>query len=210
MKLYSGPLSLFTAKVRVALAEKGLAYERVEVGWSRRDRYEPHHPDVVAINPKRQVPCLVDGDLELYDSTLILEYLEDRHPHPPLMPLEAAAKARCRLLELEADEVLFPHAWTLIATGFYPDGGDTGRREAEAGVRDYQYRLAERLGSRAHLCGAFTTADIGNFVILFAAATLGVPISPELPALAAWAHRVGERPAVATELRDMTVTATTS
>ena len=44
MKLYSGPVSLFTAKVRVALAEKGLAYERVEVGWSLANRYEPHHP----------------------------------------------------------------------------------------------------------------------------------------------------------------------
>jgi glutathione S-transferase len=100
--------------------------------------------------------------------------------------------------------------WTLIATGFYPDGGDGGRREAEAGVRDYQHRLAERLGSRPHLCGAFTTADIANFVILFAAATLGVPISPALPALEAWAQRVGERPAVATEVHDMTVVATTS
>ena len=48
MKLYSGPLSLFTAKVRIALAEKALDYERIEVGWSIADRYLPHHPDVVA------------------------------------------------------------------------------------------------------------------------------------------------------------------
>jgi glutathione S-transferase len=210
MRLYSGPLSLFTAKVRVALAEKGVAYERVEVGWSRQARYEPHHPEVVAINPKRQVPCLVDGDLELYDSTLILEYLEDRHPRPALMPTEPAAKARCRLLELEADEVLFPHVWTLIATGFYPGGGDAGRSEAEAGVRRYQQRLAERLGARLHLCGAFTTADIANFVMLFAASTLGVPIPADMPALAAWAQRVSERPAVATEMSDMATAATTS
>jgi glutathione S-transferase len=208
MKLYSGPLSLFTAKVRIALAEKGLAYERVEVGWSRRDRYEPHHPDVVGINTKRQVPCLVDGDLEIYDSTLILEYLEDRHPSPPLMPAEPGAKARCRLLELEADEVLFPHVWTLITTGFYPDGGDAGRSEAEGGVRSYQHRLAERLGTRHHLCGDFTTADIANFVMLFAASTLGVPISAELPALTDWSQRVAERPAVATDASEMMVAAT--
>jgi glutathione S-transferase len=63
MRLYSGPLSLFTAKVRIALAEKGLAYERVEVGWSLARRYEPHHPDVLALNPKGQVPVLVDGEL---------------------------------------------------------------------------------------------------------------------------------------------------
>src|SRR5262249_20677067 len=58
MKLYSGPLSLFTAKVRIALDEKALACERIEVGWSLRDRYLPHHPDVAALNPKRQVPVL--------------------------------------------------------------------------------------------------------------------------------------------------------
>lgn len=59
MKLYSGPLSLFTAKVRIALDEKGLDYDRVEVGWSREDRYLPHHPDVVALNPGKQHPSLL-------------------------------------------------------------------------------------------------------------------------------------------------------
>ena len=52
MKLYSGPLSLFTAKVRIALDEKGLAHERISVPWSLAARYEPKHPDVVALNPK--------------------------------------------------------------------------------------------------------------------------------------------------------------
>jgi glutathione S-transferase len=67
LKPYSGPLSLFTAKVRIALAEKRLEYERVEVGWSLADRYEPHHPEVVAKNPKREVPVLVDGDFSVAD-----------------------------------------------------------------------------------------------------------------------------------------------
>ena len=83
MKLYSGPLSLFTAKVRIALDEKDVPYERIEVGWSLAKRYEPHHPDVVALNPKKQVPVLVDGDVVVYDSTLILEYLEERFPRSP-------------------------------------------------------------------------------------------------------------------------------
>ena len=60
MQLYSGSLSLFTAKVRIALDEKGVPYERIEVGWSLERRYEPHHPEVVRLNPKRQVPVLVD------------------------------------------------------------------------------------------------------------------------------------------------------
>ena len=134
MRLYSGPLSLFTAKVRIALAEKGLAYERLEVGWSLARRYEPHHPDVVALNPKGQVPVLVDGELAVYDSTLIFEYLEDRYPEPPLYPRDVAGRARCRQLEAAADEILFPHVWTLIDQGFYPAGGRP-RRGALAGAR---------------------------------------------------------------------------
>jgi len=54
VQLYSGSISLFTAKVRVALDEKQLAYERTEVGWSLEHRYEPHHPDVVRLNPQRK------------------------------------------------------------------------------------------------------------------------------------------------------------
>ena len=90
VKLYSGPLSLFTAKVRIALDEKRLAYEKVSVPWSLEQRYEPHHPAVVALNPKAQVPVLVDGELAVYDSTLIFEYLEERYPQPPLYPHDVA------------------------------------------------------------------------------------------------------------------------
>jgi glutathione S-transferase len=207
MKLYSGPLSLFTAKVRVALAEKALPYDRVEVGWSKRDRYLPHHPDVVAINPKRQVPCLVDGDVTLYDSTLIVEYLEDRYPSPPLMPRDPAGRARCRLFELEADEVLFPHLWTLIDTRFYPGGDLTAGEEAVANVRAYHDRLARALGQREFLCGAFGVADIANFIMLSVGGLLGAPVGQETPDLAAWMARVAERPAVAEEMAAMSTAA---
>jgi len=203
MQLYSGPLSLFTAKVRIALAEKSLAYDRIEVGWNRHDRYLPHHPDVEAINPKGQVPCLVDGDLVLYDSTVILEYLEDRQPVPPLMPREAAARARCRLLELEADEVLFPHVWALIDSRFYPAGDASGGEEATSGVVAYQARLAAALRDREFLCEQFSVADIGNVVMLSAASSLGVPVAPSLTSLATWMERVVARPAVAAELAGM-------
>ena len=108
MKLYSGPLSLFTAKVRIALGEKRLDYERIEVGWSFEHRYRPHHPEVAALNPKGEVPVLVDGDCVVYDSTLILEYLDDRYPELPLRPAEPSGRARCRQLEAAADELLFP------------------------------------------------------------------------------------------------------
>ena len=63
MKLYSAPLSLFARKVEIALREKGLAFERVMVPFSQERGYAPKHPDVLAANPKGQVPVLVDGDL---------------------------------------------------------------------------------------------------------------------------------------------------
>lgn len=203
MKLYSGPLSLFTAKVRIALAEKALPYERIEVGWSKRDRYLPHHADVVAINPKRQVPCLVDGDVTLYDSTVILEYLEDRYPDPPLMPRDPAGRARCRLLELEADEVVFPSLWTLIDTRFYPGGDPARGEEAVAGVRGYHTRLARALGEREFLCGSFGVADIANFIMLSVGGMLGAPVGSETATVAGWMARVAERPAVAEEMAAM-------
>ena len=96
MLLYSGPLSLFSRKVEIALNEKGLPFERVMVPFTQAAGYAPKHPAVLAANPKAQVPVLVDGDLTLFDSTLIFEYLEDAYPVPPLYPATAAARARCR------------------------------------------------------------------------------------------------------------------
>jgi glutathione S-transferase len=207
VKLYSGPLSLFTAKVRIALDEKGLGYERVEVGWSLAHRYEPHHPDVVALNPKQQVPVLVDGDVVVYDSTLILEYLEERHPQPPLFPSGAAQRARCRQLEAAADEILFPAVWDLIEESFYPAPAE--RRDAQrlakarARLLDLQDGLEKELAGRKHLCERFSVADIATFVMLSAAANLGQPPAPGHANLRRWQEGVAARPAVRRELDGM-------
>ena len=206
MRLYSGPLSLFTAKVRIALAEKGLAYERVEVGWSLLRRYEPHHPDVLALNPKGQVPVLVDGDVVVYDSTLIFEYLEERHPEPRLYPSDLAERARCRQLEAAADEILFPHVWTLIDQGFYPAAGgqrDAARLEAARAAIARFCDVREKELTRPYLCGDFSVADIATFVFLHAAATLGAPLRPEHARIQAWLERTRARPAVAKEVAEL-------
>lgn len=205
MQLYSGPLSLFTAKVRIALDEKGIPYERIEVGWSLAARYEPHHPEVVARNPKAQVPVLVDGDVTVYDSTLIFEYLEERTPTPALMPADRASRVRCRRLEAVADEILFPEVWSLIEEAFYP-AGDGGRDEARlAAARAslaVQYAgLDAELRDRKWLCGdAYTYADIATFVFVRAAAAIGAAPASELDALHGWFARMTARPAVAREV----------
>jgi len=202
MRLYSGPLSLFSGKVRIALDEKGVPYELVSVPFTRAG-YEPKHPDVLALNPKAQVPVMVDGDLSLFDSTLILEYLEDKHPSPPLYPRDVEQRARCRQLEAAADEILFPHVLDLIREVFYKPTG-AGRDEAlvakaRAGIAA-QYDELERRAGDAHLCGDFTVADVGYFLTITFATSLGAPLGDGHPRLKAWYERVQARPAVAKEL----------
>ncbi len=207
MKLYSGPVSLFTAKVRVALAEKGLAYERVEVGWTIANRYRPHHPDVVALNPKREVPILVDGDVTLYDSTVIFEYLEDRYPDPALYPGDPVARGLCRQLEAAADELIFPRVWEVIEETLYPPGPggrDEARlRSAREDLTRQHAEIDKRLTGRAYLCGDFTVADIGTFIILGAAAALGAPVEAGHENLQAWLARMGQRRSILTEMTEM-------
>ena len=86
IKLYSGPLSMFGAKVEIALREKGADFDLEMVAFSQARGYDPRHPEVLRVNPKRQVPVLIDDGLELYDSTQIFEYCEDRWPSPALWP----------------------------------------------------------------------------------------------------------------------------
>jgi glutathione S-transferase len=207
MKLYSGPLSLFTAKVRIALEEKNIPCERIEVPFSRAAGYTPKHPDVLAINPKAQVPVLVDGDLEIYDSTIILEYLEDLHPEPRLYPRDVKERARCRLLEAAADEVLFPHVLELIREVFYkpdPATRDAAKVEAAQNAIREQYRdLDRKLAGREYFSSGFTVADVGYFLVLMFAANLGIGVDPSLANLSAWLDRVAKRPSVAREVAYM-------
>src|SRR5262249_42301714 len=149
------PLSLFTAKVRIALDEKGLAYELVSVPFGRAQGYQPKHPDVVAINPKGQVPVLVDEGLALFDSTVILEYLEDRYPMPALYPKDVVERARCRQLEAASDEILFPSVFELISEVFYqPEHRNEDRiARARIAIADHYDGLERRLAERPYLCG---------------------------------------------------------
>jgi len=204
MKLYSGALSLFSRKVEIALREKDLPFERIGVPFSQTRGYSPKHPDVLAANPKGQVPVLVDGDLTLYDSTVILEYLEDAHPQPALLPQGAMERARCRLLDLFADEVmLIPLRALMHRTE--PGARESGRweanearaREAEAVLASHFADLDGKLQGKEYLCGAFSMADISVFMpVLYARRLGGPPLGPH-GALFAWYERLERRPSFA-------------
>lgn len=203
MKLYSGPLSLFARKIEIALREKGLAFEREMVPFTQTAGYAPKHPEVVAANPKQQVPVLVDQGLVLYDSTVILEYLEDAYPLPPLYPRTAQARARCRLWDVFADEVmLVPLRALMHRTGPRPaDPGQWERAQAaalpaEALLDTYFAQLDTALTGQPFLCGDSPgAADIAIFMAVYYSGRLGGPVPDGHPALAGWYTRLLARPA---------------
>lgn len=198
MKLYSGPLSMFGAKVEIALREKGLAFELEMVPFSQAKGYQPRHPEVLRVNPKRQVPVLIDGAVEIFDSTQIFEYLEDRCPLPPLWPGTAADRARARRLEHASDEVFFPHVIRLMGLRGNPDPVDAPEWiQARNGIEAYYLIMERQLADRAWLGGEYSYADIAFYMAQFFAARHTVPMTADVPRLLAWRRRMAARPAVA-------------
>jgi glutathione S-transferase len=194
LTLFSGPLSMFGAKAEIAMREKGLAFELVMVPFAKGDRYEPRHPDVLRVNPKRQVPVLIHGDLELFDSTLIFEFLEDAFPQPPLWPQGSRARAEARLLELKTDEIVFMNIARLFGLEDTPD--DPRAVEARAAAARHYAEMEAHLGSREYLAGPFTFADIAFFMAQFYGERKGALLTGATPRLMAWRARVLERPPV--------------
>ena len=208
--LYSGPLSLFSRKVEIALREKGLAFDRIVVPFNQTTGYDPRHPDVVALNPKRQVPILSDCGLVLYDSTIILEYLDEAYPEPPLYPASPVERARCRLDELYADEIMFP-SLRLLMHRTEPPASDPMRRaarEADALIGEGQLTahyavVGERLAGRDFFGGLLSAADVALFMSILYALRLGGPSLEGFEGLARWYGRLGQRPAFATAAAEM-------
>jgi RNA polymerase-associated protein len=91
MTLFSSPTSPDSHRVRMVLAEKGITVEIVDVDATNKPE------DLIDLNPYNTVPTLVDRELVLYDSRAIMEYLDERFPHPPLMPVDPVSRARSRL-----------------------------------------------------------------------------------------------------------------
>jgi glutathione S-transferase len=197
MKLYSGPLSMFGAKAEIAIREKGIDFELEMVPFDREHRYEPKHPEVLRINPKRQVPVLIDQDVEIFDSTQIFEYLEDRWPNPPLWPRLAAARAGARRLELSSDEVFFPHVIRLMGLRGNPDPVESAPWvQARGGIESYYASMDRALEGRDYLAGSLSYADIAFFMAQYFAARHTVPMTASHPRLMAWRVHMGARPAV--------------
>lgn len=207
MKLYSGVVSPFSSKVRIALAEKGLEYERIDVPFSLDAPYSPTHEVVAKVNPLREVPVLVDGELALYDSTVILEYLEDRYAKPPLYPPTPEGRARCRQLEQYADDVLFRDVNVLINHVFYRGRGrapdEALIEKARSRVVAHAEYLNTMLNEPGFFLGDFTVADIALCIHFGTAFSMGTPFPAHLPLFGAWFQAAGQRRSVAEDVAGM-------
>jgi glutathione S-transferase/RNA polymerase-associated protein len=203
LTLYDDVFSPYARKVRIALYEKHVPFERV-----RALHGDCNRTDFLHVNPRAEVPALVDGEFSLYDSTIICEYVEERYPTPPLYPRDPQERARCRLLEDLADTQFDAALYGVTVIEF-------GRGESHAAMhaaaakdiaRLYDH-LERELGPAPYLCGEYTLADIALLPHVMAATFIGYAMDPARhPGLTAWFDRVQQRPAVARDNADVMAT----
>jgi glutathione S-transferase len=186
--------STFSSKTKVVLEEKQLAYrvERVRIGdvWKKV-------PEVLAKNPLGKVPWIDDGDITVYDSSVINEYLNDRYPEPPLLPVDPVARARARALENYADEIILsvhvPRIWMpwwSPPEQRNPEEMDKARAELRARALPF---VEERLAGREYLAGDFSLADVPFMALAMVLQVDGMSLDG-LPNLTAYLNRLRQRP----------------
>ena len=189
--IYSGPLSMFGAKVEIAAREKELDFDLVMVPYDSKVGYSPKHPEVLRVNPKKQVPVLVHGAVEIFDSTQIFEYLEDIAPSRPLWPRDPAARARARGLEHRSDEVFFPAVIRLMSL---QDELDTEPAVIAIDAANRYYAdMNQLLDSSDWLAGSYSFADIAFYMASLFGERQGAPLTASTPHLLAWRNRMSQR-----------------
>jgi glutathione S-transferase/RNA polymerase-associated protein len=199
--LYEHPLSPYAQKVKIALREKGEAFEpALPAGMGAGGASGAF----LAANPRVEVPVLIDGETAVFDSTIILEYIEDCWPTPPLLPVSAAERARVRMIEEVMDTHFEAINWGLTELNWFrrAEGelAETLRTNAARQTRGFFAWLEGQLGERAWFNGeAFGWGDL--CVAPFVGASAAVGHRPAAASnLAAWLERVLTRPSVAQTL----------
>src|SRR5882724_6977162 len=195
VKLFEHPLSPYAQKVKLALLEKNIPFDS-EIP----DLLGGSNAAFIAASPRREVPTLVDGATSVFDSTIILEYVEDKWPRPPMLPATPEERARVRMLEELCDTYYEAINWAVYevrifgrARGELADALTARAGTQIAGVNAY---LDRELGSRDFFNGpSFGWGDLSVFPAVNAAAFNGLP-PPEGSRLAGWLDRLRTRPSV--------------
>ncbi len=185
MTLYSGSLDISSHEVRIVLAEKGVSVEVINTDASDTDKLE----DLLELNPYGTVPTLVDRDLILYKSNIIMEYLDERFPHPPLMPVYPVARAKSRLMIYRIER-----EWGgLVHQLEHGQEGET-RVTAAKELRNYLIKLAPVFSSATYfLNDDFSLVDCCIAPILWRLPLWGITLPPEAKAINKYAERIFAR-----------------
>ena len=183
LTLFSSPDCVVCHRVRLVLAAKGVSYELVPV-----DTANPPE-DLLDLNPYHSVPTLVDRDLVLYAASVVSEYLDERYPHPPLMPVDPLSRARLRLAMLTVEREWVPQVQA-IQTG--------SRAGAEAGRKRLQELLIGSLpvfrAARFFLNSEMSLADCAVAPIVFRLPALGVVLPKEAKVIEDYGLRIFRNP----------------
>jgi glutathione S-transferase len=190
MELWHAWVCPYCMRVRIALAEKRLAYREREIDLARKP------PELFGVNPAGGVPVLVvEGGEAIPESIVILQYLEDRWPEHPLFPPEPLARARARLLHDRITAALGPHLVKLAR------GTDAEKAVAEQAVREALAMLETEVPATdtGFLAGPFSIADIALAPFVAKLPERLRPGALGLPRLARWEAAVMSRPSVAAQ-----------
>jgi RNA polymerase-associated protein len=178
MTLFSVDTDAYSHRVRIVLAEKGINVDIVDVDPD--DRPE----DLIDLNPYGSVPTLVDRDLVLYNSQVIMEYLDERFPHPPLMPVDPVSRARNRLMLFRIERDLYGQYDIIM------QGTDKAATKARKELRDSLMAISPAFQQKPFfLSDDFTLVDCALAPLLWRLPRIAV----ELPKQAAPLKQYSER-----------------
>ncbi len=168
MTLYSSNLDIYSHQVRIVLAEKGVNFEVIDV--------EPNNKpeDLADLNPYNTVPTLVDRDLVLFEARIIMEYLDERFPHPPLMPVYPVARARSRLMMHRVERDWY----SLMKIIVDPKAKEANLEKAKKDLKDSLITLGPVFSDTAFfLSEEFTLVDCCLAPLMWRLESMGIELS---------------------------------
>jgi len=181
MRLYSGTTCPFSHRCRIVLYEKGMDFEVIDVDMMSRAE------DIAAINPYNKVPVLVERDLVLYEANIINEYIDERFPHPQLMPPDPVMRGRARLFLHRFEQELYSQV------GAIEQGGKAADK-ARAAIRDNLTQLAQILTKQKFLLGdEFSMLDVAIAPLLWRLEHYGIQMGKDAAPLMKYAERLFSR-----------------
>jgi RNA polymerase-associated protein len=189
MILYAGTSCLFSHRCRIVLYEKGMDFEIKHI-----DAFE-RQEEVASLNPYGKLPILVERDLTLYESNIINEYIDERFPHPQLMPADPAMRARARLMLHNLENDLFSQVRELEnPDNKYPD-------KTRALVRDSLAQIAPLFTRNRYMMGdEYTMLDVAIAPLLWRLGHYGIQLPRQAAPILKYAEMLFARPAFAEAL----------